>query len=84
VSATRRESELVDLQHGLERELIGINEGAPITIDAVANVVTGKVDLFVPSSRERTDAQSEFVREALDRYGAVIQIRKSPGKVEFR
>jgi hypothetical protein len=84
VATTRRESELVGLQHRFERELIGVNEGAPITIDAVANVVTGKVDLFVPSSAERTAAQSEWVREAQDRFGTVIRIRKSPGKLELR
>ena len=84
VETARGEPELVALQHRIERDLVPVNRGAPITIDAVPDLEAGVVDLLTPPERsDQTPAQRSFLATAPQRYGAAVRIRRGPGALRL-
>jgi len=73
------EAELTDRQHQIEQELQDVNDGAPVTIDAVADAASGTIEIFVPGSAARTPEQRRWLAAAVPRYGNLLRFEKSPG-----
>jgi hypothetical protein len=80
VAVPHSEQALRDLQLRIEHELLNVNRNAEITIDAVADVRVGVVDVFTPAVSQLTDAQAKFLRTARERFGPTLRFRESPGK----
>lgn len=66
----RSEADVVALQAKLDEELVSVNAGASVTIDAEPDVKTARVRLSVPSAA--TVAQQELLRGAKDRFGDAV------------
>ena len=84
VAGARSEAEIVGLQHRIERELVAVNAGAEITIDAQPNLEAGVVEVLTPPRRrDRSPAQAAWLERAPERFGSSIRIMRGPGKLEL-
>lgn len=68
----RSEAHVTGLQAKLDEELVSVNAGALVTIDAEPDVKTAKVRLSVPPAA--TVAQQEFLHSAQDRFGDAVTL----------
>lgn len=68
VAVERSEPELAAIQHAMEAVLREVNAGAPVTVDAVAHVPTGTIDVDRPKDAELTPAQTQ----SWTRYGPAM------------
>lgn len=68
----RSEAFVTALQAKLDEELVSVNAGASVTIDAEPDVKSAKVRLSVPPAA--TVAQQEFLRSAQHRFGDAVAL----------
>lgn len=80
--------ELEAVQHRMETELARLNPASPMvrgvpqrvkSIDAIADVRAGVVEVWVPRRDELTDEQAAFVWRALEDYGPAVRLRAQFG-----
>ncbi len=83
VAIERSERELVAIQHEMESVLQAINAGAPASIDALADVRAGTIDLERPKDTELTPAQARFLEEIQAPHGELLRVGVKTGRFRF-
>ncbi len=77
------EHDLVSLQHEMESLLQSINADAPVTIDAVAHLPTGTIEVDRPKDTELTPAQARFLEGIQTRHGELLRVRVKTGRLRL-